>query len=335
MSSEDFKGIDLSSFDQTVKPSLKHECQHGHHHHHHHARDHHNHHVHNHYSHSHYSHGNQTYANIKVALWLNLGFALIEWVGGYLTASSAIQADALHDFGDSMGLVLALIFQFFATVQPSPKYNFGYKRLSLVSAFAMSGILIAGSFLILVNCIARLQNPTMPELNGMFLLSLLGVGVNGYAAWRLSKGATQNEKAIAWHMMEDLLGWIAILVSSILLRFFNWPWLDPILAVAIAIIVMVGSGRNLWRTLQLFLQAAPLEYQNERVHKIFENHPSIQSVKSLRIWSLDGESHVLTAEVTLKQNLTLLSEWEKAQEELKNRLKDIGLTDISISVSKY
>ena len=271
-----------------------------------------------------------TLQNIRIAFLLNLAFAVIELMGGWWTGSVAIQADAIHDFGDSLVLLSALVLQFWSAAQARGRFTFGFRRLSLLSALGASLVIFIGSIFIIVSSIARLASPQMPHLTGMFWLALLGVVVNGYAAWRIGRGHTQNERALSWHMIEDLLGWLAVLVGSVVLRFYDWPWLDPVMSLVIAGFIILGATRNIWATSQLFLQAAPLLNFDAITDKL-KNIEFVTGVRSLRVWSLDGVHHVasLHLEVSINADANARNQVKK---HAKNVFSETGEFDLTIEL---
>jgi cobalt-zinc-cadmium efflux system protein len=270
--------------------------------------------------------------NIKIAFFLNLTFALIELVGGWWTHSVAIQADAIHDFGDSLVLLSALTLQHWSAVAAKGRFTFGFKRLSLLSALGASIIIFSGSVVIVVAAFGRLAEPQMPHLDGMLWLALLGVAVNGYAAWRIGHGHTQNERALSWHMMEDLLGWIAVLIGSIVMRFYHVPWLDPAMSLVIAGFIILGSARNIWASSQLFLQAAP-PVDLESIKGDVLSLSDAKSITALRSWSLDGVHHVASLQVVVPANLDA-----GARSLFKKSVKDIfakrGEFDVTVELDE-
>ena len=291
---------------------------------------------HGHHGHSH-SHGYvnahaSSMQNIKIAFFLNLTFALIELVGGWWTHSVAIQADAIHDFGDSLVLLSALTLQHWSAIAAKGRFTFGFKRLSLLSALGASVVIFSGSVVIVVVAFGRLAEPQMPHLDGMLWLALLGVAVNGYAAWRVGHGHTQNERALSWHLLEDLLGWIAVLIGSIVMRFYNVPWLDPALSLVIAGFIILGSARNIWASSQLFLQAAPL-VDLESIKGDVLSLTKAKSINSLRSWSLDGVHHVASLQVTIPANLDA-----ETRSLIKKNIKDIfakrGEFDVTVELDE-
>lgn len=288
--------------------------------------------LHHHHGHKHgatCSHGdsvsseNRSTRNIAIALLVNISFAMIELVGGYWTHSSAIQADAIHDLGDSAALIGALLLQIVAALPPRSGYHFGFRRLSLVSAFFTSVLLVVGSLFVMNQAIAGFNNPAPLHLDGMLILALLGVLANGYAAWQMSGGNTQNEKAMAWHMIEDLMGWVAILISSIVLRFWNAPWLDPLLAIVIAVIVFIGAGRSLWNSLRLFLQAMPKDFDEDVLRKSILGVAGVKAIESLKVWSLDGESHVGAMAIRIPSEATFV-EWQQIRNAIELAVGHFG-----------
>lgn len=268
--------------------------------------------------------------NIKIAFILNLLFAIVELIGGWWTGSVAIQADAIHDFGDSLVLLSAFTLQSWSAAQARGRFTFGFRRLSLLSALGASLVIFLGSIFIVASSIDRLTDPQMPHLTGMFWLALLGVCVNGYAAWRIGRGHTQNERALSWHMIEDLLGWLAVLVGSIVMRFYDWPWLDPVMSLVIAGFIILGASRNIWASSQLFLQAAPLLNFDEIKDRLIKLD-AVSGVKSLRVWSLDGVHHVASLHLEISSNTDT-----NLRTEIKNKAQqifsEVGEFDLTIEL---
>jgi cobalt-zinc-cadmium efflux system protein len=238
------------------------------------------------------------------AFFLNVSFTIIEFIGGWLTNSTAIMADAVHDLGDSLSIGFAWILSRMSDKEPSAQFSYGYRRLSLFGALFNSVVLIVGSIWILFEAIPRLANPEMPMAEGMLALALLGVAVNGYAVYKLKVGTTLNEKVLTWHLLEDALGWIAVLIVSIVLMFVDLPILDPLLSIGFTLFILFNVIKNLRTTLALFLQATPDQHLQESIESALLKFNEIKSMHHLHFWSLDGESHVLTAHLELAKKLT-------------------------------
>ena len=252
------------------------------------------------------------------AFVLNFVFTIIEFIGGFLTNSTAILADAVHDLGDSLSLGLAWILNKLGKKQANQHFTYGYKRLNLAGAFINAVVLIAGSAWVLVEAIPRLWNPQMPIADGMIALAVVGITVNGFAAYKLSEGKTLNERVINWHLLEDVLGWVAVLIVGIVLLFVDWPILDPLLSIGFTLFILVNVLRNLWATLKLFIQATPDKKTYRQVADALLELPHVADLHHLHFWSLDGEEHVLTVHLVLTKNLDI-----EARSDLKQRIDNV------------
>jgi cobalt-zinc-cadmium efflux system protein len=238
--------------------------------------------------------------SIRGAFFLNLAFTAAEIVGGLATNSLAILADALHDFGDSTSLGLSWYLQRLSGRGRDAGFSYGYRRFSLLAALTSTVVLIGGSLLVLSEAVPRLLRPQHANAPGMLVFALLGVGVNGLAALRLRGASSINARAVAWHLLEDVLGWAAVLLVSVVLLFSDLYILDPILSVLITLYVLAGVVRNLRRTLRVLLQAVPegvdLQRLEERIHRL----PKVVGTHHTHVWSLDGIDHILTAHVVVE-----------------------------------
>lgn len=237
--------------------------------------------------------------NLRLAFALNLLFTLIELVGGLYTNSIAILSDALHDFGDSISLGVAWFLSSYAGRGRDRVYSYGYRRFSLLSAAISGLVLVLGSLYILSEAIPRLLAPERSNAEGMIVLALIGIAVNGAAALRLRGGATLNVQTVAWHLLEDVLGWAAVLIVGITLRFTEIHILDPILSIVITGYVLFNVIRNLRRTLSVFLQSVPEHVDMDAIVAAIEKIEMVHSTHHVHIWSLDGAEHVLTAHVVV------------------------------------
>ena len=287
------------------------------------AHDHHNHHDH----HDHHNHSDVN--NIQIAFLLNLFFTLIEIVGGFMTNSIAIISDAIHDLGDCLSLGLAWYFQKVAKRGSDTSYSYGYKRFSLLGAIINSVVLVTGSILILTVAIPRIIHPVTANTQGMFLLAILGVIVNGAAVFRLKKGSSINEKVVSLHLLEDVLGWLAILIGSVVMHFFNVPVLDPIMSVGIACFVLYNVFKNMRHSLRIILQGIPDEVDMTDISEHLLHFGGVESVHDLHVWSVDGTYNVLTVHVVLNNSLDMekLAELKAA---IRDSLKEEGIQHATI-----
>lgn len=256
-------------------------------------------HSHNH-SHDH-SHGRSSDASKRIgwAFFLNVVFTIIEFIGGWLTNSTAIMADAVHDLGDSLSIGTSWGLNKLSDKDANRTFSYGYKRFSLLGALINGVVLTIGSVWILFEAIPRLAEPEMPQVEGMLLLSIFGMAVNGFAAYKLSEGNSLNERVLNWHLLEDVLGWVAVFIVSIVLTFKPWPILDPILSIGFTLFILFNVFRNLKETLMLFLQATPDQEQLANIRDDLLSNENVSDLHHFHIWSLDGERNVMTVHLVL------------------------------------
>ena len=278
------------------------------------------------HDHSH-SHGSNN--RIGWAFFLNVTFTIIEFIGGILTNSTAIMADAVHDLGDSLSIGFAWFLSKVSEKGSNSEFTYGYRRLSLFGALINGLVLIIGSVWVLTEAIPKLLQPEMPIVEGMIALAVFGVLVNGFAAYKLSKGKTLNERVLNWHLLEDVLSWVAVLIVSIVLLFVDWPILDPALSIVFTLYILFGVEKNLWSTTRLFLQAAPDKALSESLHQCLSTLDDVRSVHHLHLWSLDGEHHVLTAHLVLRCALTLEQQLH-LKRTIADRLREFDLAHTTI-----
>ena len=252
-----------------------------------------------------HSHQHNTVKNIKVAFLLNLSFTILEVIGGLLTNSIAILSDALHDLGDSVSLGVAWYLEKYSQKQADHNYTYGYRRFSLLGAFLISIVLMAGSLIVLSEAFRRLINPESTNAPGMILLAVIGILVNGAAVLRLQNDKGVSAQAVSWHLLEDVLGWVAVLVVGIVMALVDLPILDPVLSIALAFYVLYNVINNLKRALKVFLQAIPDAIDPHILEKRLTEIEGVLSQHHTHMWTLDGEHHVLTTHLVVDNSATL------------------------------
>lgn len=250
------------------------------------------------HDHDHSGHHHET-GNIKIAFFLNLAFTIIEIIGGFWTNSMAILSDALHDLGDSLSLGVSWYLQNYSKKGPDYKFSFGYSRFSLLGALINSIVLLGGSVLILSRAIPRIFNPEPVNAKGMIAFAVLGIFINGAAVLRLRKGKSLNEKVVTWHLLEDVLGWVVVLIGSIILNFKDLPIIDPLLSIGITIYILYNVVKNLKKVMNVFLQGVPEDISIEEIEKLVEEKTEALSVHHTHIWTIEGERNMLSTHVKI------------------------------------
>lgn len=278
-----------------------------------------------------HSHNHDSEKNIGFAFWMNISFAIIEVIGGLITNSIAILSDAVHDFGDSISLGLAWYFQRLSKKGSDEKYSYGYKRFSLLGAIINSVVLLVGSILILSETIPRIINPQETNIKGMFILSIFGVIVNGAAILRLRKGNTLNERVVSLHMMEDVLGWLAIFIGTIIMYFFDAPIIDPIMSVLISFYILFNVFKNIKLSMRVILQGTPVDIDIDEIKKAITEIENVESVHDFHSWSVDGNYNIATTHVVLKQNIPM-DETSILKETIRDKLKQLNIQHVTIEL---
>ena len=250
--------------------------------------------------HHHHNHAHDD--NIRWAFLLNFGFTLLEIFGGIWTNSIAILSDALHDLGDSVSIGLAWFLSRFAKKKHDATYSYGYLRFSLLGAMINILVLLIGSVFVLSKSIPRLLNPEVAHAPGMLIFALIGISVNGIAALRMRKDHSLNSRIVFLHLMEDVLGWMGVLIVSIVLLFTDWYFLDALFSLFITLYILINVIRNLKKTLALFMQAIPEGIPVDEIERRILTIESVVSCHHTHCWSLDGENHVLSTHVVVGKN---------------------------------
>jgi cobalt-zinc-cadmium efflux system protein len=238
-------------------------------------------------------------------------------------------SDALHDFGDSLSLGLAHYFEKKSTKLRDEDFSYGYKRFSLIGAFINSIVLIIGSVFIVQEAISRLITPQPANAKGMLILAVIGVAVNLIAMLRLSRGTSVNERVVSLHFLEDVLGWVAVLVGSIIMMFYNVPILDPILSLLIAVFILFNVYRNLKQAFPIMLQGIPDNVDVEEIKKRILSIPGIINVHDLHAWTMDGRYNVMTIHIVLEQ-ATSMEQTDRLKQEVRHQLEHLNVQHLTV-----
>lgn len=282
------------------------------------------------HNHSHLQNHNHSegVSNVTLAFLLNFGFSILELVGGIITGSTAILSDAVHDFGDSIALALSFVFEKVGKRRANEKYTYGYKRISLIGAFINIIVLSVGTIFVFSEALQSLVNPMPVKAEGMLLLSFIGIAINGASVFRMKGSKKILDKTVMMHLMEDLLGWIAVLVVSIVIYFTNWYILDPILSLGICIIIGRNIYVNLKTAILIIMQRVPDEDLYEEIKEHLMEMNEIEKIEKLNMWTMDGEMHVVTASIKTLENTDKNYVLNKVKEMLNNE----GINESTIEV---
>jgi len=251
-------------------------------------------------SYHHHGHSPGSADNLKAAFALNLAFTVIEVIGGLLTNSIAILSDAVHDLGDSISLGLAWYFQRLSQRGRTPQDTYGYRRYALLGGLITGLVLVLGLGFVLWNAVQRLLAPEPVNAPGMILLAVIGVIFNGAAVLRVKGGSSLTEKVVTWHLIEDVLGWVAVRVGAVIMSIWDVPVIDPLLSIGISIFIIWNVVRSLRQVFEVIIQKVPASFDVEAFEREVLKHPKVISMHDTHSWSIDGEIHVLTTHLVMQ-----------------------------------
>lgn len=286
------------------------------------------------------SHSHKSTNGLSLAFFLNLTFAIIEFIGGYFTQSTAIITDAFHDLMDAIAIGVAVWMDKFSKKEASKSYTFGYRRFSLLSGIILSTILLIGGIAMIQTAIISFENPKEVNSLGMFLLAILGVAVNGFAFLKINKENNEenhyhthnhptkkdaNSKAIMLHLLEDVLGWVAVLVGAAIMYFTQWYWIDSVLTISIALFITYNAITNLVQTFKILLQKVPDDIFTDTITSEIKAIKGIDVIKDIKIWSIDGISHVANIKIKISSNENFIT--------IQNNIRELLIEKFNITES--
>ncbi|MBR5442559.1 MAG: cation transporter [Clostridia bacterium] len=262
---------------------------------------------------------------------MNLFFVVVEIFGGFFTNSFAILSDAVHDLGDCVAIGLAYVMEKLSKKAPDEKYTYGYRRYSLLSAIATSGLLVVSSAFVIYGAVMRLGEPQEVKGGAMLLVAVFGVVINGAAVVVTHRGTGANERAISLHMLEDVLGWVAVLIGSALIYAFRWYFVDGILSLCIAVFLIIHSVINIKDVFAILLEKTPKSFNLQAYREQLYSISGVQDVHHLHVWSLDGERVMATLHVRICEgaDMTGYTRVKRAVEELSARS---GISHLTVQI---
>lgn len=273
----------------------------------------------------------QSTRNMLFAFLLNFCFAIFELVGGLLTNSISIISDAIHDLGDSLSIGTSLVLEKKSEKKANAKYTYGYLRYSVLGALITALVLLVGSVFVVYNSICRFIAPTTVNYDGMLIFAIIGTVVNGLAAFKTSHGHSLNEKTLSLHMLEDVLGWLAILVGSVIIKLTGWHIIDPILSLAIAVFILYHAFGHIKEVLDIILEKAPEGVCGDDVVQTLREIEKVKDVHHLHLWTMDGNLHYATVHILIDEDATV-DEFEEIKHHVRHTLEHEGISHCTIEL---
>ena len=242
----------------------------------------------------------KTEKNILVAFILNVGFSIIEFIGGILTNSVAIYSDAIHDLGDAFSIGVSFFLEKKSKKNPDKNYTYGYVRYSVLGGVITTTILLVGSILVIIGAVKRIFNPVDVNYDGMLIFAILGVVLNFIAALVTKDGDSINQKSVNLHMLEDVLGWLVVLIGSIIMHFTDIKIIDSIMSIGVALFILINALKNLKKVLDLFLEKTPKEIDIDELKKHLLEIKDVDDIHHIHVRSIDGYNNYATMHIVSK-----------------------------------
>ena len=270
----------------------------------------------------------KTKYTVWVAFFLNLSYAIVEFIAGGIFGSSAVLADSVHDLGDAIAIGISAFLESISNREEDSYYTLGYKRFSLLGAMITAVILMTGSVLVILENIAKIFHPQSVNDEGIFWLGIIAITINVLASLVIRKGQTKNESILSLHFLEDTLGWVAVILMAIVLRFTDWYVLDPLLSLAISFFILSKAIPRFWSTLKIFLDAVPEGVDIKKIKTDLAELDHVASINQLNLWTMDGLEKNAIVHVCLKE----MEHMETCKESIRIFLKYCGFQNITIEV---
>lgn len=261
-------------------------------------------HGHDHGDHGHgHDHGNGAGRRaLTIVLGLTVAYMVVEAVGGILTGSLALLADAGHMLSDAMSLALALGALMLARRPPTSRMSFGWRRAEILAALVNGIALVAVGIWVIIEGLRRL--PDAPDVDGGGALAVASVGlvvnvVGAAILWRAGGGL--NVRAALWHVIADLLGSVGVIVAAIVIITTGWREADPLVSLVIGVLILLGSWRVLRESVGVLLEAAPEGLDVEAIGRAMAAAPGVTEVHDLHVWTITSGFPALSAHVTVER----------------------------------
>ncbi len=262
----------------------------------------------------------KTEKNILFAFILNLSFSIFELLGGIFTNSVAILSDSIHDMGDAISIGVSFFLEKKSKKKPDNDYTYGYIRYSVLGGLITTVILLVGSVLVIYNAIGRIIHPVDVNYKGMIILAIIGVIMNFIAAYLTKDGDSINQKSVNLHMLEDVLGWVIVLIGAVIMKFTDIRIIDPIMSIGVALFILINTLKNLKQILDLFLEKTPQNINIDHLKEHLQEIDEVEDIHHIHVWSIDGYNNYATMHIVTKSDNI-----KEIKKNIREELEEFGI----------
>lgn len=277
-------------------------------------------------------------ANKKVlfiSFFIIATYMIVEVIGGYLTNSLALLADAGHMLSDAISLAIALIAFKLGEKVASKSKTFGYKRFEILAAVLNGVTLIIIALFIFYEAIERFANPPEVATTGMLVVSSIGLAVNILVAWIMMRGGDVEEnlnmRGAYLHVISDMLGSVGAIIAALLIMFFGWGWADPLASIIVAALVLRSGYYVSKSALHVLMEGTPQNVDINEVIQTIEKTKGIESVHDLHVWSISSGLHALSCHAVVDDELSI-AESQKLLHKIEHDLEHKGIQHVTIQL---
>ena len=245
-------------------------------------------------SHSHHHHHHDSSGrNLFISIILNIVITVSQVIGGILSGSLSLLSDALHNFSDVMSLIISYIANRYSKKKASFDKTFGYKRAEIIAAFVNAASLMIVAVYLIYEAILRFVDPQEIESGLVIWLALLGIVANGFSVLLLQKASKENMnmRSAYLHLFTDMAASVAVLIGGLLMKYFDWFWVDSVLTLLIAVYLLVMGYDLLKDSFRVLMLFSPEDINLEELREAISAFPEIKNVHHMHIWQLNEKEN--------------------------------------------
>lgn len=270
--------------------------------------------------------------NLIISIALNVLITVAQVVGGLISGSLSLLSDALHNFSDVLSLIVSYVANLLSKKPSSNNKTFGYKRAEIIAAFVNAAALMIVAVILIIEAIERFQNPQEVESNLVIWLSLLGIAANGFSVLLLKKDAdsNMNMKSAYLHLLTDMMASVAVLIGGILMKYFQWYWVDPVLTLAIALYLIYMGFDLLKQSTKVLMLFTPDSIKVQEIVEAIGKIEPIKNVHHVHIWQLNEDEVHLEAHIDFNEDIRL-SAFDEILEQIEEEVyHNHGINHVNI-----
>lgn len=281
-------------------------------------------HDHDHHGHGHgHHHGAQSFNKaFAISISLTLAYTLVQVIYGISANSMSLLADAAHNLGDSLGLILSWLANWLMTLPARKRYSYGFKRTTIIAALINAFVLVATSSIIAFQSIYKLFHLTGVDESTVIIVGIVGIAVNAFSSFLFRHSDHDlNIQSAFWHLLADALILVGVVVSAIIIKYTDWLWLDPIVALIIVVIILWGTWGLLRNSVRLILDAVPHYIDQHGVNEYLNHLPGVKAVHDLHIWGLSTREVALTVHLVMPEKPLSDADYKKINDDMHDKYR--------------